>query len=75
MGNYFILNSCLTKLDLIDAINERIMKSKSMTSYLLSCDFSGDDNAKSIYGIVWALDGYLEELDCLFGRLDKINKV
>jgi len=74
MGNYFILNSCLTKLDLIDAINERLMKSKSMTSYLLSCDFSGGGDAKSIYGIVWALDGYLEELDCLFDRLDKINK-
>lgn len=69
MENAFILNKSLTGLEIIDAITERLMKAKSLTSLLLMRDLAGDTGFKSIYGFIWTLDGQLEELEFLFSRL------
>ncbi len=69
MESAFILNTALNNLEIVDAINERLMKSKSLTSFLLACDLPGDASFRSVYGFIWILDGYLEELECLFSKL------
>jgi len=75
MENTFILNPELTSLEIVDGIIERLMKAKALTSFLLANDIAGDTSFKSIHGFIWVLDGYLEELDCLFGQLDKITNI
>ena len=71
MGNAFVLKSALSRLDIVDAINERLIKAKSLTAFLLACDLAGDVSFKTVYGSIWMLDSCLEELECLFSKLDK----
>lgn len=75
MENTFILNPALTSLEIVDGINERIMKAKALTSFLLGSDIAGDTSFKSVHGFIWVLDSCLEELECLFGQLDKITNI
>lgn len=66
MSDAFILNLKLTKLEIIDAINERLMKAKSLTSLLVNGNFSSDISSETVFGYALVLDGCLDELDCLF---------
>jgi hypothetical protein len=71
MGNTFIPNPELSKIEIIDAINERLMKSRSLTSFLVTSDFLGEISKETLFGYALALDGYLEEVDYLLMQLDK----
>lgn len=75
MENTFILNPSLTSLEIVDGINERIMKARALTSFLLGSNIAGDTTFKSVHEFIWALDGYLEEIDSLFVQLDKISNI
>lgn len=75
MGNAFIINPVLSRLDIIDAINERLMKARSLTSLLVNSNFSGDIGSETIFGYVLVLDGCLEEVDTLFTQLDKATTI
>ena len=75
MKNTFILNPELNNLEIVDGINERIMKAKAITSFLLGMDIPGDTSFKSVHGFIWVLDSCLDELDVLFLQLDKITNI
>ena len=59
------------KLEIVDAINERLMKSRSLTSVLLTSSVTDEINFKALYGFILVLDDHLEELDCLFDQLNE----
>lgn len=61
----------LSKLEIVDAINERLMKSRSLTSVLLASNATGEINFKALYGFILVLDDYLEELNALFDQLSR----
>jgi hypothetical protein len=73
MDNTFIFNPSIGSLGIKDSIYERLTKAQAITSCLLA---NNDGEAElpytCIYGAIWAVDSYLEELDCLFTKLDNI---
>ncbi len=71
MDNTFILNTSIDSLGIKDAIHERLTKAQAITSCLLAnCGEEAELPYMCIYGVIWAVDSYLEELDCLFAKLD-----
>ena len=75
MDNHLILNQSITSFDIQDEIHERLTKAQAITSCLLA-NQGGEVEIpyRSIYGVVWTVDGLLEELEQLFARLDKEAK-
>lgn len=72
MNNTFILNPSIDTLGIKDAINERLTKAQAITSCLLANQCGQTELPyRSIYGVVWMIDALLEELEQLFGKLDK----
>jgi phage tail protein X len=66
MDNTFILNPSIDSLDIKDAIYERLIKARSITSCLLAGnDGIAELGNKYFYGAILALDDYLEELESL----------
>ena len=72
MNNTFIINQSITSLGIKDAIIERLTKAQAITSCLLA-NQGGESELpyRSIYGVVWAVDGLLGELDELLAKSDK----
>jgi hypothetical protein len=70
MDNTFILNTYIDSLDIKDAIYERLIKARSITSCLLTANDGLVESAnKCFYGAVLAIDDYLEEIECLENKL------
>lgn len=69
MDKIFILNpSHIDLLQLNSAIQERIIKAKAITNFILA-----NNTCTNLYDLVWAVDTYLDEINCLQERLDKIS--
>jgi len=72
MDKTFILNASIDTLGIKDAINERLTKAQAITSCLLANQGGQVELPyRSLYGVVWMIDALLEELEQLFGKLDK----
>jgi hypothetical protein len=69
MGNAFILKSALSRLEIIDEIDERLVKAQSLTATLLGYSHPEEVEFRTIYGTIWILDDLLEELNGLLSRL------
>jgi len=70
METIFVLNPSVSVLNIKDAIHERLSKAASVTSCLLAC--KGGQASLSdqlMYGAIWAIDGYLQDIDGLYERL------
>jgi hypothetical protein len=69
MEKAFILNSEIKSLDIKDAIDERMNKARGVLNCLIfALEFTNEDqelDESSAYHALWALDGFLEEIDCL----------
>lgn len=67
MDKIFILNpSQIDTSKLHNAVHERITKAKAITNFILAYD---DCIVKpTLYDLIWAVDSYLAELDCLNER-------
>lgn len=65
MAEIFIINPEATKLDIEDAINERLTKAKAITIKLLdnNADEIGDNEL--LYDVVWTASDLLEEIELL----------
>ncbi len=63
--------------DLKDQIYEKITKAKSvLTCIMFAAEFLCDDiklDNHTLYNALWAADGYLEELEVLFNRLEEAH--
>ena len=73
MNNLYVFKPILNESDVRDAIVEKITKAQAMTSCLLATMGSSGSDFKVLYGVVLALDDYLEEIDCLFTKLDELS--
>ena len=77
MQDLFTLRADAAKIDLTDAIHSRFNKTKAiLTSIMFSLEFIRDDmklDNSTIYHALWAADGYLEELEVLFQRLEELH--
>jgi hypothetical protein len=73
MDNIFILNPSLDRMDLIDALNERITKIKALVTCLIfACNNdSGIDN-DVIGNTAWAIEGFIEEIESLQEQIEKL---
>lgn len=70
MDNTFILNSAIDSVDIKDAIYERLIKARAITSCLLTANDGLLELAnKCFYGAVLAIDVYLDEIE----QLENIN--
>lgn len=69
MEKYFILNPQINLSNIQDAVDERLDKIKGILNCLIfaleftQCDQQLDNH--SAYHALWAIDGYLEEINCL----------
>lgn len=66
MSNIFILKHDATLSEIQDAIDERMAKLKGIVGCLLN---STDVPQEVAHDAIFAIDGYLEELECLQNRL------
>ena len=74
MDNTFILNPAINALDIQDAIHERLTKARSIVSCLLAGNAGiAELRNRFIYGAMWAIDGYLEEIEILHDMLISNN--
>lgn len=62
MNNVFVLRQDVTPAEIHDAIDERIEKLKGIVGCLLTCI---DTPQEIAHAALWAMDGYLEELERL----------
>lgn len=70
MDNVFILNPSVTRLDLINAIDVRVLQTKSIIASLMACDNqSSYITFEMLHGVLWALNDYLIEIELLHNRL------
>ena len=75
MDNIFILNPSITILNLKDAIDERLIKARAIASCLLSQDNGHHEPSyNALHGAIWAIDDYLDEIEHLENKLNKIKK-
>lgn len=69
MEKLFILNPAANTTDLIDAIDEKISKIKGILNCVIfALEFSDSDDKldhSSAYHALWAIDGFLDEVNCL----------
>lgn len=69
MEKYFILNPQINLSNIQDAIDERLDKIKGILNCLIfALEFTQSDQQLdnySAYHALWAIDGYLEEINCL----------
>lgn len=65
MNNIFVLQPNAAPADIQDAIDERMAKLKGIVGCLLAND---DMPQEILHAVLWAADGYLDELECLLGR-------
>ena len=73
MDSIFTLKPFATVLELKDAIDERLIKAKAITGCLLSQDYDLHESNHAIFnGAVWAIDGFIEEIEFLGDRLSKV---
>jgi hypothetical protein len=73
MADIFIINPEATKLDIEDAINERLTKAKAITIKLLNihCDEISDNELS--YNVVWTVSDLLEEIESLIQHLQNLS--
>jgi hypothetical protein len=76
MENPFILNPTITITNLKDAIAERIDKIRGILNCVMfAIEFTNDYDeldSSSAFHALWAIDGLLEETDCLRTKLDNM---
>jgi hypothetical protein len=66
MSSIFVLRQDVTPSEIQDAIDERMVKLKGIVGCLLN---STDVPQETVHDAIFAIDGYLEELECLQNRL------
>jgi hypothetical protein len=73
MDSPFILNPRITVPTIKDAIHERMSKlSGVLTCLMYATEFIQDDQGldrNSIYHTLWAMEGFLDEVNCLQQQL------
>jgi hypothetical protein len=75
MDNIFVLNPSATVLNIRDAIDERLIKAKSIATCLLSQDSTHYESSYTLlHGAIWAIDDYLDEIEYLEGKVRSIAK-
>jgi hypothetical protein len=73
MDNIFILNPSLDKMDLVDAINERITKLKALVTCLLFASYSDSGIDNNVVGnTAWAIEGFIDEIELLQEKIEKL---
>lgn len=69
MEKYFIVNPQATSLNIQDAIDEKLDKIRGILNCLIfAIEFTQEDqelDSSSAYHTLWAIDGFLEEINCL----------
>jgi len=74
MDNIFTLNPSITPLEVKDAIDERLIKARAIANCLLSQDNAYHEPSYSaLHGAIWAIDDYLDEIEQLGNRLNKMK--
>ncbi|MGD9152155.1 MAG: hypothetical protein PVG30_00645 [Gammaproteobacteria bacterium] len=75
MDNTFILNPSATILNLRDAIDERLMKAKSIATCLLSQDQTHYASSYApLHGAIWAINDYLDEIEYFEEKIKEREK-
>jgi hypothetical protein len=78
MEKPFIFNPNINSLDLKDAIDERYSKLRGVLNCLIfAIEFTQEDQEldnSSAYHALWAIDGFLEEVDYLRKKLDDMTE-
>lgn len=64
----FVTNPTLLK----EAIYSRNAKAKAITTCILSLPNNRELASQSLHDIIWAVDGYLEDLMTYYDKLDEI---
>ena len=72
MDNIFILNPSAIELDLKDAIDERFLKIKAVTTGILATrDNVSELEQEIVYNLIWLIDDYLDEIDLMHRQLSR----
>jgi hypothetical protein len=75
MDNIFIFNLSADKLDIIDAINERITKIKTLTACLLFACYNKDElDNETVCGVAWTIEDFIKELELLHEQREIFDK-
>ncbi len=79
MDNLFTLNPTAEILDIKDGIDERINKAKGILNCLMFAiehiTSNKELNNNSTYHALWAVDGFIDEINCLEKKIYNIAKV
>jgi hypothetical protein len=74
MADIFNINSEATKLDIEDAINERLAKAKAITIKLLNTHADEIADNELSYNVVWTVSDLLEEIESLMQHLQNLSQ-
>ena len=70
MDNIFIINPSATISALKNAVEERLIKVRAITSCLLCQDHSyRAASSSTLHGTIWAIDNYIDEIERLIAKL------
>lgn len=75
MDNAFVYNTELYQTQIQDTIQDRINKAKAViTCLMFSVEFLNEDvslDNSTIFHALWAVDGFLEEIELLQNKLNQ----
>lgn len=73
MEKIFVLNPNLNLLNIKDAIEERLNKMKGILNCLMFANIQDEElDCDTTYHALWAMDGFLDEINYLKRKLDEI---
>lgn len=67
----YILNQSLDRLDIIDAIEERITKIKSLSICLISASYKDEIDNEVVSGVACAIEEFIREIEELLSLNNK----
>jgi len=75
MDSIFIIKPSITVSELKEAIDNRLIKARAISSCLLSQDRGyHEPSNSSLHGAIWAIDDYLCEIEYLEGKARNVAK-
>ena len=73
MENLFQFNENLNVPTLKEAIYSRIAKARAVTTCLLSLDDNQPLKPQALHDVIWAVDGYWEDLMLFYDKLNEMK--